>query len=249
MSFPSSLGLSGISFRVIFILCCLRAGVYPVLGAGWASNSKYALLGRLRSVAQTISYEVSLAFILLGFIVILRTYSLNQFLLYSRFQWIIFLSLPLGVVWFVTSLAETNRTPFDFSEGESELVSGFNTEFSSGSFALFFLAEYGRILFIRLFFSVVFLGGLDTALTFPVKITAIVSLFIWVRGTLPRLRYDKLIMLAWKIFLPVSLSYLIYFSSLACLFSRLCYYSEYITQNRPAVSSKCKSDILIKLLF
>ena len=196
ISFPSTLGLSGITFRVIFILCCLRAGVYPVLGAGWASNSKYSLLGRLRSVAQTISYEVSLAFILLGFIVILRTYSLNQFLQYSRFQWMIFLSAPLGVVWFVTSLAETNRTPFDFSEGESELVSGFNTEFSSGSFALFFLAEYGRILFIRLFFSVVFLGGLDTALTFPVKVTAIVSLFIWVRGTLPRLRYDKLIILA-----------------------------------------------------
>lgn len=157
-------------------------------------------------MAQTISYEVRLALTLLRFITLVTRYSLKSFI--SLSQWLLPLSLPLALVWFISSLAETNRTPFDFSEGESELVSGFNTEYRSGGFALFFLAEYGRILFIRGLLTLVFLGPNDLSIRFPLKIAAVALGFVWVRGTLPRFRYDKLITLAWKSFLPVSLSYL-----------------------------------------
>nr|UGW52816.1 NADH dehydrogenase subunit 1 [Isocladus armatus] len=207
LSFPSTLGLTEITLSLVFILCCLSAGVYPTLGAGWASNSKYSLLGSLRAVAQTISYEVSLAIILLSFIVLAADYNLGAFALLN--QWFFFLSPPLALVWFTSTLAETNRTPFDFSEGESELVSGFNTEYSSGGFALFFLAEYGSMLFMSGLFTLLFFNGYDLSLTFPLKIAAVAFAFVWVRGTLPRLRYDKLMNLAWKSFLPISLSYLI----------------------------------------
>lgn len=215
LSAPSSLRVCEITIRIIFILCCLRAGVYPILGAGWASNSKYSLLGRLRAVAQTISYEVRLAIILLRFIALTSRYRADSFLTLEG-QWLIFLSPPLALVWFISCLAETNRTPFDFSEGESELVSGFNTEFSRGGFALFFLAEYGRILFIRIFFALIFLGRGDTTILLPLKIAVAAFTFVWVRGTLPRQRYDKLMRLAWKTFLPVSLAYLIFFMGVIC---------------------------------
>nr|ABD95376.1 NADH dehydrogenase subunit 1 [Ligia oceanica] len=220
LSFPSSLGMTSISLSVIFIMCCLSVGVYPVLGAGWASNSKYPLLGSLRSVAQTLSYEVSLAFILLSYVVLTSSFNLERVMTSIEGQWLLFMSLPLAAAWFITSLAETNRTPFDFSEGESELVSGFNTEYSSGGFALFFLAEYGSILFMSLFFAVIFMGGLDMSVSFPVKVMLVVSMFIWVRGTLPRLRYDKLMMMAWKSFLPVSLGYLMAFFATSSILSQ-----------------------------
>lgn len=208
--FPSLLGLNEIGLRIIFIISCLRVRVYSLLGAGWSSNSKYALLGRLRAVAQTISYEVRFSIILLSFIVLISRFSLDHFMNFSA-CWIFGLAPLLGVIWFISSLAETRRTPFDFSEGESEIVSGFNTEYSSGPFALYFLAEYGRILFIGLIFSVIFLGGLDYSIFFYTKICCILMLFIWVRATLPRLRYDKLMDLAWVVFLPISLLYLIFF--------------------------------------
>lgn len=207
---PSLLGTTELSLSIIFILCCLSCRVYPILGAGWSSNSKYSLLGRLRAIAQTISYEVRLSIILLRFIIISSRYNLSSFLALEN-QWLILICPPLAIIWFISSLAETNRTPFDFSEGESELVSGFNTEYSGGRFALFFLAEYGRILFISLLFVVLFLGGSIFSLFFFVKTSIIVFLFIWVRGTLPRLRYDKLIILAWKTFLPFALGYLLFF--------------------------------------
>lgn len=134
--------------------------------------------------------------------------------LFSKYQsnfWFIFISLPLSLIWFASCLAETNRTPFDFAEGESELVSGFNTEYRSGGFALIFMAEYASILFIRVFFVIVFLGRRPSRVVFYLKSIMLAFIFVWVRGTLPRLRYDKLIYLAWKRFLPVSINYLILF--------------------------------------
>ena len=142
----------------LFFLCCTRLGVYTTIGAGWSSNSKYSLLGRLRAVAQTISYEVRLALILLSIIMLVGGFDLGLFSLYQRDCWFIFLTIPLFLIWFASCLAETNRTPFDFAEGESELVSGFNTEYRAGGFALIFMAEYARILFIRELFVILFIG-------------------------------------------------------------------------------------------
>lgn len=192
----------------LFFLCCLRMGVYSVMLAGWSSNSNYALLGGLRSVAQTISYEVSLALIFISPIFLVGGYNFFYYLLFQDYVWFIFTCFPIILVWFCTSLAETNRTPFDFAEGESELVSGFNVEYRRGGFALIFLAEYARILFIRMLFSVLFLGGEIYRAGFYFKLTLVSFCFIWIRGTIPRFRYDKLIDLSWKIFLPFSLNFL-----------------------------------------
>lgn len=211
---PYKTGLINFNIRVLFFLCCLRLGVYSVIRAGWSSNSKYSLLGRLRAVAQTISYEVRLALILLSFIFLIEGFNLELFRLYQESIWGIWLTLPLRIIWFASCLAETNRTPFDFAEGESELVSGFNTEYRRGGFALIFMAEYARILFIRILFALMFLGGDPSSFFFYLKLVFVAFIFVWVRGTLPRLRYDKLIYLAWKRFLPVSLNYLIFFMGL-----------------------------------
>jgi len=214
LTMPYEIGLFRFSMGILFFLCCTRLGVYTTIGAGWSSNSKYALLGRLRAVAQTISYEVRLALILLSFIILVGGFNISLFSLYQRDCWFVFLTLPLSLIWFASCLAETNRTPFDFAEGESELVSGFNTEYSRGGFALIFLAEYARILFIRILVALLFLGGDLIRIFFYIKLVFVSFCFIWVRGTLPRFRYDKLIYLAWKRFLPVSLNYLIFFIGL-----------------------------------
>nr|QZK21349.1 NADH dehydrogenase subunit 1 [Amitermes sp. ANIC 0073] len=217
--------LSGfISFELglLFFLACTSLGVYTVMIAGWSSNSSYSLLGGLRALAQTISYEVSLAFILLSFVVLICSYNLVYFYSYQVYLWLIFISLPLSFVWFISCLAETNRTPFDFAEGESELVSGFNVEYGAGGFALIFLAEYASILFMSLLFCIIFLGSDLYSFFFYVKLTFISFLFIWVRGTLPRFRYDKLMYLAWSSFLPLSLNYLLFFVGIKCfIFSLL----------------------------
>nr|QZK22376.1 NADH dehydrogenase subunit 1 [Amitermes conformis] len=217
--------LSGfISFELglLFFLACTSLGVYTVMIAGWSSNSGYSLLGGLRALAQTISYEVSLAFILLSFVVLICSYNLVYFYSYQVYLWLIFISLPLSFVWFISCLAETNRTPFDFAEGESELVSGFNVEYGAGGFALIFLAEYASILFMSLLFCIIFLGSDLYSFFFYVKLTFISFLFIWVRGTLPRFRYDKLMYLAWSSFLPLSLNYLLFFVGIKCfIFSLL----------------------------
>lgn len=214
---PYFIKLFSFNLGVLFFLACTSLGVYRVIVAGWSSNSSYALLGGLRSVAQTISYEVSLALILISFIFLITRFNLYTFFNKQQIIWFIILGLPLAYVWFVSSLAETNRTPFDFAEGESELVSGFNVEYSRGGFALIFLAEYASILFIRILFSIVFLGGNLVDFSFYLKLTFIAFLFIWVRGTLPRFRYDKLIYLAWKSYLSFSLNYLILFIGLKIL--------------------------------
>nr|ALK60826.1 NADH dehydrogenase subunit 1 [Portunus sanguinolentus] len=208
---PYDVGLVSFNMSILFFFCCLGMGVYSVMVAGWASNCKYSLLGSLRSVAQTISYEVSLALILLSFIMLLGGFSLELFVKYQSHSWFMLMSLPLSMVWFASCLAETNRTPFDFAEGESELVSGFNTEYSSGGFALIFMAEYSSILFMSVLFVIIFMGSSPCSVSFYLKSMLIAFVFVWVRGTLPRLRYDKLMYLAWKSFLPVSINYLILF--------------------------------------
>lgn len=208
---PYLVKLYSFNLGILFFLCCLRLGVYSIMVAGWASNSNYALLGGLRAVAQTISYEVRLVLILLSFIFFIGGFNILIFYEFQLNIWFIFIFLPMGIVWFSSSLAETNRTPFDFAEGESELVSGFNVEYRRGRFALIFLAEYASILFIRILFSIIFLGANLFSILFFFKLTFISYLFIWVRGTLPRFRYDKLIYLAWKCYLPFSLNYLIFF--------------------------------------
>nr|AQP26683.1 NADH dehydrogenase subunit 1 [Microtermes sp. RDCT089]AQP28336.1 NADH dehydrogenase subunit 1 [Microtermes sp. RDCT048]AQP30087.1 NADH dehydrogenase subunit 1 [Microtermes sp. RDCT148] len=217
--------LSGfISFELglLFFLACTSLGVYTVMIAGWSSNSGYSLLGGLRALAQTISYEVSLAFILLSFVVLVFSYDLVYFCFFQTYLWLIFFSLPLSFVWFISCLAETNRTPFDFAEGESELVSGFNVEYGGGGFALIFLAEYASILFMSLLFCIIFLGGDLYSFLFYVKVVFISFLFVWVRGTVPRFRYDKLMYLAWSSFLPLSLNYLLFFVGFSCfIFSLL----------------------------
>nr|AUJ22853.1 NADH dehydrogenase subunit 1 [Ignelater luminosus] len=211
MCVPFFSGFMHFSLGMLFFLCVSSLGVYTIMMAGWSSNSNYSLLGGLRCVAQTISYEVSLALILLSFLVLISGVSIFDLVWYQDYVWFFLLGLPLALVWFVSSLAETNRTPFDFAEGESELVSGFNVEYSSGGFALIFLAEYSNILFMSMIFSILFLGGDLLSILFFFKMVFIAFLFIWVRGTLPRYRYDKLMYLAWKGFLPVSLNYLMFF--------------------------------------
>lgn len=203
--------LYSFNLGVLFFLCCTRIGVYTVIIAGWSSNSNYALLGGLRAVAQTISYEVRLALILLSFIFLVGGYNFLYFIIYQEYVWFLVICFPLALVWFASSLAETNRTPFDFAEGESELVSGFNIEYRRGGFALIFLGEYARILFISILFTVIFLGSDIYSIIFFIKLSFVSFIFIWMRGTLPRFRYDKLIYLAWKRFLPFSLNYLILF--------------------------------------
>nr|QRV62427.1 NADH dehydrogenase subunit 1 [Graptodytes pictus] len=208
---PYLMGLFMFNLSMLMFLCLTSMGVYTVMIAGWSSNSMYSMLGGMRAVAQTISYEVSLALIFMSFMVLISSFSLMDFYLYQENIWMIFLCLPLALMWFVSSLAETNRTPFDFAEGESELVSGFNVEYSSGGFALIFLSEYSSILFMSMMFSVLFMGGNLLSLIFYLIMVFISFIFIWVRGTLPRFRYDKLMYLAWKSFLPVSLNFLFLF--------------------------------------
>nr|QXI86590.1 NADH dehydrogenase subunit 1 [Phoxotermes cerberus] len=219
---PYLSGFVSFELGLLFFLACTSLGVYTVMIAGWSSNSSYSLLGGLRALAQTISYEVSLAFILLSFVVLICSYDLIYFYFFQVYLWLIFFSLPLSFVWFISCLAETNRTPFDFAEGESELVSGFNVEYGGGGFSLIFLAEYASILFMSLLFCVIFLGSDLYSFFFYISVVFISFLFIWVRGTLPRFRYDKLMYLAWSSFLPLSLNYLLFFVGVSCfIFSLL----------------------------
>nr|YP_009227926.1 NADH dehydrogenase subunit 1 [Tetraclitella divisa]AII19599.1 NADH dehydrogenase subunit 1 [Tetraclitella divisa] len=201
---PFETGFYDFEFGFFFFLCILSLGVYPLMIAGWSSNSKYALLGGLRAVAQTISYEVSLALVLLSFIVMVGEYSLEDFLEFQISFYLIFFFYLLSLVWIVSCLAEMNRTPFDFAEGESELVSGFNVEYSAGGFALLFLGEYSMIILMSAVMVVMFLGGTLSFLFF-LKVGFFVVLVLWLRGTFPRYRYDKLMSLAWKSILPFTL--------------------------------------------
>nr|YP_009753963.1 NADH dehydrogenase subunit 1 [Dicranocentrus wangi]QIT06444.1 NADH dehydrogenase subunit 1 [Dicranocentrus wangi] len=209
---PYNTLLINFSFGGFIFFCCTSFGVYTLMSSGWSSNSNYALIGAVRGVAQTISYEVSMALIFLSLVFLGLSYSLLHIMKVQKYILFIFVMFPIFICWLTSCLAETNRTPFDFAEGESELVSGFNIEYGSGGFALLFLAEYGSIIFMSYFLACLFFGGLC-------KLFILMNLFgsffcfwfIWVRGTLPRYRYDKLMYLAWKSFLPVSLWFLCFF--------------------------------------
>nr|YP_009144491.1 NADH dehydrogenase subunit 1 [Amynthas gracilis]AKJ52277.1 NADH dehydrogenase subunit 1 [Amynthas gracilis] len=195
-----------LQFSVLYFLCVSSMNVYATFMAGWSSNSKYALLGALRGVAQTISYEVSMSLILLSALVLIMTMDFTKMTGYS---WILMMLMPLTVTWFITNLAETNRTPFDFAEGESELVSGFNIEYSSGLFAMIFMAEYMNILVMSLFTSMIFMSMPNMFMSDMIllmKTMFLAMLFVWVRATFPRMRYDHLMNLTWKSFLPLSLT-------------------------------------------
>nr|YP_009564666.1 NADH dehydrogenase subunit 1 [Macrohaltica subplicata]QAY82015.1 NADH dehydrogenase subunit 1 [Macrohaltica subplicata] len=202
------------NYSILFFLSISSVNVYTIMLAGWSSNSNYSLLGCIRSVAQTISYEVSLSLIMLSYLFLILSLNLLDFLKFQEYIWFIYLMLPICFMWIVSSLAETNRTPFDFAEGESELVSGFNVEYSSGGFVMLFLAEYGNILFMSMLCVIMFLGANLFSFMFFIKLVGLSFFWVWVRGTLPRYRYDKLMYLAWKGYLPVALNYLFFFYSM-----------------------------------
>nr|QBM08821.1 NADH dehydrogenase subunit 1 [Magicicada cassinii] len=216
--YPYLINCVSFNMGMMFFFCCTSMGVYSLMITGWSSNSNYAMLGCIRSIAQTISYEVSLVLIILCPVVMIESFNLIEFYFFQQFMWLMFLFFPLSICWISSAMAETNRSPFDFSEGESELVSGFNVEYSGASFAFIFLAEYTSIIFMSMMFCLMFMGSKINSLIFPIQLTLISFLFIWVRGTLPRYRYDKLMYLAWKSYLPVSLNLLIFFFMIKSIF-------------------------------
>ena len=195
-------------YSIILILIIIRIGVYPLLLAGWSSNRKYSILGGLRGVSQTISYEIRLALILLILLIYLNRFSLENLVVNSFSVSIVILNPLLIIFWLVSCLAETNRTPFDFSEGESELVSGFNVEYGSGGFAVIFIAEYARIYFLRILSAFIIFGYNSREISRRIFIIILIFFWIWRRSTLPRFRYDFLINLAWKRILPLVLGLL-----------------------------------------
>nr|AGN71141.1 NADH dehydrogenase subunit 1 [Dendrobates auratus]ASV48043.1 NADH dehydrogenase subunit 1 [Dendrobates auratus] len=214
---PMPLSFSDMNLGILFILAISSLTVYSILGSGWASNSKYALIGALRAVAQTISYEVTLALILLCTILLAGNFTLQNFSTAQESLWFIIPAWPLALMWFISTLAETNRAPFDLTEGESELVSGFNVEYAGGPFVLFFLAEYANILMMNTISSIIFLGSSTipflplTTMYIILKATILSTMFLWVRASYPRFRYDQLMHLVWKNFLPLTLGLTIWF--------------------------------------
>lgn len=211
--------MSDINLGILIIFALSSVGVYAILMSGWSSNSKYAFMGSLRAAAQMISYEVSIGLIIISVILCGGTMNLlNIIQSQEQLTWFIFPLLPAGFMFFISCLAETNRAPFDLTEGESELVSGYNVEYSSMTFALFFLAEYSHIIFMSFLFAVIFLGGWSFIFISPIilflKGTFVVFLFIWVRTSFPRLRYDQLMSLLWKSYLPLSLGLIILVNSI-----------------------------------
>lgn len=208
--FPFSWGGFDFELGLVYFICLGGLGVFPIFLRGWSSNSKYSLLGALRAIAQIISYEVSLSVIILSLVWASGSFNLKVLLNNSFFSLGVFFFFLLSFIWFSSSLAECNRTPFDFAESESELVSGFNTEYRSGGFILIFLSEYASIIFMGLLFVLFFLRSARNII-FILKVFIVVFFFVWVRGTLPRFRYDFLISLAWKSYLPISLCALCYY--------------------------------------
>nr|YP_009312165.1 NADH dehydrogenase subunit 1 [Enteromius fasciolatus]BAV71549.1 NADH dehydrogenase subunit 1 [Enteromius fasciolatus] len=210
-----------LNLAILFILALSSLAVYSILGSGWASNSKYALIGALRAVAQTISYEVSLGLILLSVIIFSGGYTLQTFNTAQETIWLLIPAWPLAAMWYISTLAETNRAPFDLTEGESELVSGFNVEYAGGPFALFFLAEYANILLMNTLSAVLFLGASHipsipelTTINIMFKAALLSIMFLWVRASYPRFRYDQLMHLVWKNFLPLTLAFVLWHTAL-----------------------------------
>nr|YP_003126992.1 NADH dehydrogenase subunit 1 [Kuhlia mugil]BAH97883.1 NADH dehydrogenase subunit 1 [Kuhlia mugil] len=225
---PLPYPVADLNLGILFILALSSLTVYSILGSGWASNSKYALIGALRAVAQTISYEVSLGLILLNAIILTGGFTLQTFNIAQESIWLIFPAWPLAGMWYISTLAETNRAPFDLTEGESELVSGFNVEYAGGPFALFFLAEYANILLMNTLSATLFLGASHipafpelTGMNLMTKATLLSVVFLWVRASYPRLRYDQLMHLIWKNFLPLTLALIIWHLALPIAFAGL----------------------------
>nr|ABQ45901.1 NADH dehydrogenase subunit 1 [Chlorocebus pygerythrus] len=209
--------LINFNLGLLFILAMSSLTVHSILWSGWASNSNYALIGALRAVAQTISYEVTLAIILLSVLLTSGSFNLSMLTTTQEHLWLLLPSWPLAMMWFTSTLAETNRTPFDLMEGESELVSGFNIEYAAGPFALFFMAEYMNIIMMNALTTTIFLGTFYPAHSpeffttcFTTKTLLLTSLFLWTRATYPRFRYDQLMHLLWKNFLPLTLAFLMW---------------------------------------
>nr|ADV75790.1 NADH dehydrogenase subunit 1 [Plestiodon stimpsonii]BAX24381.1 NADH dehydrogenase subunit 1 [Plestiodon stimpsonii]BAX24387.1 NADH dehydrogenase subunit 1 [Plestiodon stimpsonii] len=209
---PMPMTLADMNLGLLFMLALSSMAVYSVLWSGWASNSKYPLIGALRAVAQTISYEVTLGIILLTLIILAGGFTLHTLSITQEHTWLLLCSWPLMMMWFISTLAETNRAPFDLTEGESELVSGFNVEYAAGPFALFFLAEYANILMMNTLTCTLFLspGTMTHPDMFPInlmlKAATLTVLFLWTRASYPRFRYDQLMHLLWKNFLPLTLA-------------------------------------------
>jgi NADH-quinone oxidoreductase subunit H len=212
--------IADINVGVLFLFAISSLGVYGIIIAGWASNSKYPFLGALRSAAQMVSYEVSMGFIMVTVLICAGSLRLNDIVMAQQTVWFCIPLFPMFIMFFISNLAETNRSPFDIPEGESEIVAGFFVEYSAMSFALFFLGEYANMILMSSMTTILFLGGwlapfgLPTPawmgpLWFIAKVAAVLFMFLWVRATFPRYRYDQLMRLGWKVFLPGSLAYLV----------------------------------------
>nr|QDE12552.1 NADH dehydrogenase subunit 1 [Hepsetus odoe] len=217
-----------LNLGLLLIMALSSLAVYSILGSGWASNSKYALIGALRAVAQTISYEVSLGLILLSLVIFTGGFTLQTFNTAQESVWLLLPAWPLAAMWYISTLAETNRAPFDLTEGESELVSGFNVEYAGGPFALFFLAEYANILLMNTLSTILFLGASHfpslpelTSLNLMFKAALLSILFLWIRASYPRFRYDQLMHLVWKNFLPLTLALVLWHAALPMAFAGL----------------------------
>ncbi len=216
--FDQGLVLADINVGVLYLFAISSLGVYGILMAGWASNSKYAFLGAIRSAAQMVSYEVSMGFIIITVLLCVGSLNLSDIVMAQKKVWFVIPLLPMAVIFFVSTLAETNRHPFDMPEAEAELVAGFNVEYSAMTFALFFLGEYANMIIMAAITAILFLGGwlppFDVApftwvpgpVWFALKIAALLFVFLWVRAAFPRYRYDQLMRLGWKVFLPLSLA-------------------------------------------
>nr|UGN21588.1 NADH dehydrogenase subunit 1 [Phrynosoma cornutum]UGN21590.1 NADH dehydrogenase subunit 1 [Phrynosoma cornutum]UGN21592.1 NADH dehydrogenase subunit 1 [Phrynosoma cornutum]UGN21593.1 NADH dehydrogenase subunit 1 [Phrynosoma cornutum]UGN21595.1 NADH dehydrogenase subunit 1 [Phrynosoma cornutum] len=217
---PMPQPLADLNLGLLFMLALSSTAVYSILWSGWASNSKYALIGALRAVAQTISYEVTLGIILLSIVILTGGFSLKTMLMTQEQMWLLYSSWPLMMMWYISTLAETNRAPFDLTEGESELVSGFNVEYAGGPFALFFLAEYANIMMMNTLSCILFLSPGQTtqpemfSMNLMLKTTLLTIGFLWVRASYPRFRYDQLMHLLWKQFLPMTLALCLWHTSL-----------------------------------
>ena len=233
--FGHGLVLADINVGVLYVLAISSLGVYGIIMAGWASNSKYAFLGAIRSSAQMISYEVSMGLVIVTVLLVTGTLNLSEIVEYQRTMpfWIQLLMAPMAAVFFISVLAETNRLPFDLPEAEAELVAGYNVEYSSMSFALFFLGEYANMILVSAITVTFFMGGylppfnieflefVPGLIWFVVKVTFLLFVFLWIRATLPRYRYDQLMRIGWKFFLPLTLFWVVLVASLLMLTDNL----------------------------
>nr|ADV75718.1 NADH dehydrogenase subunit 1 [Broadleysaurus major] len=224
---PMPFTMTDLNLGLLFILTISSMTVYSILWSGWASNSKYSLMGSLRAVAQTISYEVTLGIIILTTIMFAGNFTMQTLTTTQEHNWLMLCTWPLALMWFISTLAETNRAPFDLTEGESELVSGFNVEYAAGPFALFFLAEYANIIMMNTLSSIIFLNpGYSTqpelfTMNIMTKALMLTILFLWTRASYPRFRYDQLMHLLWKNFLPMTLALFLLQTSLIITLSSL----------------------------